>query len=249
MTDLISTFWKLQHQDLINNEKKYGKDNLLEWPVLKKTMIANNQIWAEAELYELQKYTKHKRWQNVIDKASDKVGNPQNNFNVIHLVHHIAKFELLSGVGVDDLDCIFEFGGGYGCMCKLIHYLGFNGEYIIYDLPTFVKIQEFYLNNFNIKVRLLSHIDQPKLKTVKANGKSLFISTWALSEVPLHLREEVLEQLDEFDYFLLAYQPAMDGVDNMKFFKEFKESRKDLVWEQWEIKYIPENYYLIGYPK
>ena len=48
---------------------------------------------------------------------------------------------------------IVEFGGGYGSMCRLLHKLGFSGQYFIYDLPEFVALQRYFLKSIGMPVR------------------------------------------------------------------------------------------------
>ena len=40
---------------------------------------------------------------------------------------------------------ILEIGGGYGNFCRLLMKRGFAGSYVIYDLPEFLQLQEWYL--------------------------------------------------------------------------------------------------------
>jgi hypothetical protein len=51
-----------------------------------------------------------------------------------------------------DTDCIIEFGGGFGSMCRLVHALGFRGQHIIFDLPPVWALQRYYLRLHGIEV-------------------------------------------------------------------------------------------------
>src|SRR5258706_98595 len=44
----------------------------------------------------------------------------------IHHTYHLAQFEQETGTRVDQDRLIFEFGGGYGSMCRQAHLLGFK---------------------------------------------------------------------------------------------------------------------------
>ena len=66
---------------------------------------------------------------------------------------HLALFEETTGSKIDTLELIFEFGGGYGSMCRLAHNLGFNQAYIIFDLQPFSALQNYYLSSLDLPVR------------------------------------------------------------------------------------------------
>jgi len=246
MSKLVSSFWDREHAELRNNEKIYGRENLISWPVVQKTMFMGNPRWVAIELKFLKEMPDwNSRWKPAIQES--EIGNPPNSYNLVHMAYHVALFEKLSNKRVDELDTIFEFGGGYGCMCRLIHTLGFSGKYTIYDLPTFVKLQEYYLNHFDIHPRLLSEKDLAKLETVHSFKDSLFIATWSLSEAPMDMRRMVLKQVEDFSYYLIAYQIGFEDVSNVDFFRDWGNLRTNIKWHNWEISHIPENYYMIGY--
>jgi hypothetical protein len=55
------------------------------------------------------------------------------------------------GSCLHDADCIVEFGGGFGSMCRLIGALGFRGRYVIFDLPPVLALQRYYLGLHGIE--------------------------------------------------------------------------------------------------
>ena len=76
-------------------------------------------------------------------------------------------------------------------------------------------------------------------------GKVLFVGTWSLNEAPVGLREEILHKVNANSY-LLAYQSPFDGVNNEEYFNKIKNEYNKLKWYEFEIKHIPNNYYLFG---
>ena len=220
----------------------------LKWDVIKKTMIFNAPL---KEYWGLRK--NWSMWRNAI--IEDSVGMPEpyrfNNRSSGNLVHHAYHLQQILGNYVDaitDFDMIIEFGGGYGSMCRLISNLGFTGEYIIFDLPEFSILQESYLSSIRNKPSNLSLVTKldDLISFEKSCKKILLIATWSLSEAPLDVRKRFLE-LVNFDYALLAYQGAFDGVNNNAFFDMLRNKNKEIKWEKIPIKHIPGNTYLIGF--
>lgn len=220
----------------------------LKWDVIKRTMYYNAPF---VEYWGLKK--NWSMWKNAI--IEDHVGMPEpyrlNNRSSGILVHHAYHLQQIIGnyvSAITDFDMIIEFGGGYGSMCRLISNLGFTGEYVIFDLPEFSILQKYYLSSVRKKPTNLSLLT--KLDDLVSFGKScktiLLIATWSLSEAPLDVREKFLE-LVNFDYALLAYQDAFDGVNNNAFFDMLRNKNKEIKWKKIPVKHIPGNTYLIGF--
>ena len=60
---------------------------------------------------------------------------------------------------------------------------------------------------------------------------SLLISTWALSEIPLEERTVIQE---DFKGGIITYQQQIFGVDNAKYFKDWKGYRLNMPWVPWD---------------
>ena len=69
----------------------------------------------------------------------------QTNGNIIHHAYSIFRFENATGHELAGGGTILEVGGGYGNFCRLLLKRGFAGSYVIYDLPEFLQLQEWYL--------------------------------------------------------------------------------------------------------
>lgn len=141
--------------------------------------------------------------------------------------HHYYRYFTLTGKDINDFDKIVEVGGGCGDMCKFINLMGFKGEYVIVDLPQVQEIQKRNLRDF--------HNVTWTTKAVKKDSKkkTLFISTWALSELTLAWREELVDALKP-DNYLITYQREFEDIDNEKWFSGWEGYREELPWIKWD---------------
>ena len=154
-----------------------------------------------------------------------------------------------------------EFGGGYGSLCRIVHKLGFQGRYVIFDLPEFAALQKFYLGLLGSPLvpekeaspgdpGILCTSELPELDAATRNEatRGIFIATWSLSETGESLREHVvtLPGIESAAAYLIAYQRDFGGVDNPRFFDEWRASKPGIHWVHSEIAHMPGNYYLFG---
>lgn len=192
-----------------------------------------------------------------ISVKESNVGNPKPYFldnstsgNLIHNAYSVVKLFNKLKDPQKELKRIIEFGGGYGSMCRLFRNMEFSGKYIIFDLPEFSALQKFYLNSINTKY-IKNTIFAGKEDMNKYSNDSLgtlFIATWSFSEMPLELREEILNNL-KFNYCIIAFQNQFDGIDNLKYFNNFIKKYKNINFDLSPIKHLEGNYYLIGTKK
>lgn len=254
--------------DLVKTEDPRA---FLQWDVIKKTMEVGNADFIETELKFLRGLDNWARWEKAICEVS--IGSPtrsniypKSSGNLIHHAYHVARFEYFTSKNVTNMDCIFEFGGGYGSMYRLVHNLGFRGKYIIFDLPIFSAIQKYFIKSIGLEVHTLNSFKKSKTGVIcvtdiqvlqelileyMPTNKGMFLATWSLSECPLELREKVLSVVLKFDNFLLGYQGRFEGLDNVKFFHEWKNGLKTINWHHEKIDHLPnktfkDNYYLMG---
>ena len=239
----------------------------LRWDVIAQTMYISNARYIQEELAFLQQRTDWKsRWQKAIRESS--VGCPmpywqdlRTSATQTHHAYHLARLEEKTATSVSDMDYVCEFGGGYGGMCRLMHNLGFNGKYVIFDLPEFSALQRYFLTALKFTVSpihdsktvvtgavCISDLEQFRELLIGAAGKSnpLFIATWSISEVPVNLRASILPLISSFKTVLIAYQNQFEQTDNVEFFRDWRESQKNKTWHHWPIEHLPHNYYLIG---
>jgi hypothetical protein len=248
-------------------------NDFLNWDMISRTMVVGNADFVRDELNFLKDLPDWKdRWENAIEESP--VGHPtfyddfpSSSGNLIHQAYHLAQFNKKTGLDVSQASIVFEFGGGYGSMCRLVHNLNFKGRYVIFDLPPFSALQLFFLNMNNISsmtsnayfekasegvicVSELKHLEAI-LADYANTGDAIFIATWSLSETPIILREALLSLVKSFNAFLVAYQGCFGNIDNMRFFDEWVNATKKIEWHSWKIEHLPnqlyrDNYYLMG---
>lgn len=283
--DLKKTFKKLSNEDATGYSDperiwRQNMNNLMElvltdnpreflrWDVILGTMFVGNEDYVVTELDHLRgKPDWNERWEKAIEEVETGFPipfkkYPQSSGNLIHHAYHVSQLEEKTGVSIDQIDFICEFGGGYGCMCKLFYNLGFKGKYVIYDFPHFSALQKYFLKTVGITVHTfdkfqsektgvvcVSDIDVLKdiLSTHGDHSNSLFIAMWSISEAPLHIKNSILPLVSQFNSILISYQDKFAGMDNIKYFKTYKSYYEhEIRWDQREIKHLPGNTYLIG---
>lgn len=171
---------------------------------------------------------------------------PMMSTNAVAIEHarHLFHFRQHTGALFEQSDCIVEFGGGYGSMCRLIHALGFHGTYIIFDLPHVLALQRYYLGLHDIAtgngsescVLLCADLDAVnRVLDERRFGHVSVISTWALSEMPLPLRARIdpILQRPHCDKILLAYQAMFEGTYNRQYFAAVADrTRESVDWRE-----------------
>lgn len=254
----------LKKQILSNDPRRF-----LEWKIIQKTMFIAYAPYIHKELRTLQKSALwKKRWKNAIKESLfghplPYIFYPKSSANLIHHAYHLMLYEEKINIDLQDFDCILEFGGGYGSMCRLFFNINFKGKYIIYDLPYFTKLQEYYLKNLNLPLLSLDDFNTKDsgilcisdLKSLEkvlfnlTNNKNLFIATWFFSETALHFRDSFSKVLLNFKNFLIAYNIYFGEVDNSIYFDEFYKSFENIKWLEFKNPSIDKSYYLFGKQK
>lgn len=247
-----AAYW-YRYQDQIRKELlDCNLDGFLRGTRIEGTMAPRNAPRFHHEFTTLQKQPDwQSRWYPAIREVP--VGKPvphvhceETSPNAIHQAYHLLQFELTTGKQISDLQFIFEFGGGYGCLCRIAHKLGFQGRYTIYDLPVLSLLQWYYLGTVGIGgVDLITDISSLKVSLEQIPDESLFVAIWSLCEVDMPLRRKIERLVAEFPTFLLAYHRSMLGIDNIAYFDGFAR-RHDRDWTKWRVKHLRAHYYLIG---
>jgi hypothetical protein len=237
--------------------------NFLNWPVIRSSMFH------EPDRAELKFLKLSPNWLKIkIALKEAPAGNPRpfpgmlsSSGNCIHNAYVLEKFLSFFNLDIGKARRIVEFGGGYGSLCRLIYNLGFTGQYVIYDIPEFSLLQEYFLKSWNENISLsLEPIAKNRqgialLSDLKVMQKQLenfntapdiFIATWSLSESPVDLRERILGLVGGSGYIFIAFKDTFSNVNNLDYFKRFAESNSNYDWRQEEIKHLPGNFLLAG---
>ena len=173
----------------------------LKWEIIQYSMFIGNVPYVDIELKELeQAHDFDSKWKKAIQETN--IGLPilykkylGSSANLIHHAYHIKKFEETIQTDIKDIDMVFEFGGGYGSMCRLFKNIKFDNQYVIFDLPLFSLLQEYYLKSLGHStltvdefcegkkgILCISEIDDIKkiMTSLPESNKNLFIATWSI---------------------------------------------------------------------
>ncbi len=238
----------------------------LRWPVIQHAMCLTNSGAVVPEYLALRTSGQWARFARAVEESP--TGNPipflycpRSSGSLLHHCHHVMRFAQVSGADLSTMDAVVEFGGGYGSMCRLLHRLGFGGRYFIYDLPEFSALQRYFLRSLGLPVleagadpatpgiHLLTDLGklQTALAALPADFRRAFIATWSLSESQPDLRDRFLPLVENFDYFLLAFQNDFNGVDNNDYFETFERSTAERIeWTKKRLRHLPGSTYLFG---
>ena len=218
--------------------------NFLRWAPIIETMSAG----ARKCEFDYLVNNNWDKWSSAVKETW--VGNPmkykyyqKSSGNFIHTAYNLSRLIDHYKLDIKQSDKITEFGGGYGCMAKLVNNLGFRGKYVVFDIPEFLALQKYYLRSSNTDGNFY-FINQTE--RLDDSGPDIFIATWSLSESPLELRDEFLKKIGKPKYVLVAYQANFEAIDNMKYFQEYTKNNQDYDWVNYEISHLPQNYYLVG---
>jgi len=264
-----------RHQpEWVRNVRTLGQDiqnrdprEFLRWHVVTSAMFAKYGAYVDHEFRSLKRRRDwESRWATALTESH--VGHPIPYYrypgsspNQIHQAYHLAQFETATGDDICRSDVVFEFGGGYGCMCRLVHNLGFKGRYVIFDLPGFTQLQRFYLRCCGLPVisddrpapdrkGIFCTCDIEQLRKVlrdwHAENSKTFIATWSISEAPKPIRQEILPLVADFTGFLIAYQDQFEGIDNIEFFSQWKAQVNHIEWHAHKTSHLPGGDYLLG---
>lgn len=248
--------WITQSNAILHNIACADITNFTNWKILRFLMFSIPPITALKHLQSLPDW--ESKWENAIRESP--VGNPKpyefypkSSGNLITHALHLSHFLSDMNCKLDSLNTIFEFGGGYGGMCRLIYRVGFLGEYVNLDLPASIKLQQYYLGRTTEEREIAFLLDGDEFvkRISDEKGRSLFIAAWSISEAPFSLREKVLQAVcANTEYILIVFQSQHREFDNLDFFAKLVEKNTDYQWNLIEVPYLiiadAKHYYLFG---
>lgn len=249
-----NTYWDDKRREFRHSVQHEDFTRFLRWNSIGITMYLGGWPWVEHEYREVQR--ERPEWASALKE--DEFGgadyyhvDPTTNANVVHMAYHLLQWEKATGRKVAELDSLLEVGGGYGCMAKVVHRLGFRGKYYIYDLPEFSLLQEFYLaqvlqpGSYNIE--WINTRVRGKGRLPRTVG--LWLATWSFSEFPKPLRDEVISQTTPASY-LIGYQHTFEWVDNQFWFEEYQRHHPEYDWQIQRLSHQDgQHWYLFGVRK
>jgi len=222
---------------LLNLIKKEKINNFLNFYFIQKIFFVHNRFYIILQLFFLRISGRWKFWRRLLEENS--VGMPLRFFiypfssgNRIRQVYHIKKFIDWCPINISNIDLVFEFGGGYGCMASIFQKISTKIKYIIYDTKEVLLLQYYYLkmNNYNVSfatpsknIFLTSNLLKfKKLLLQKKYSKKLLIMNWSFSEVPIYERIKVEKLVYKFDYIIISFQDKFENINNIDYFQKLK---------------------------
>lgn len=232
--------WLWRCTDLRDKILHDNPENFLTWPVVRGAMFVGNAPYIPTEAKELSQ-----RYFPAINESL--FGGPEQynhlgyitSGNLIHQAYHLMQWEQRTKKRIESLDTILEFGGGYGTMAMIAKRLGFKGRYIIYDLPEFSALQEYYLSNVGVKdVEFWTEFGDVK-------DIDLLIGLYSLTEVEPDFRERFIFVYPAQSY-LFAYAANWDGWDNIAWAHNLM-AYPGYDWHNWKVHHAGVLWYLVGH--
>lgn len=241
--------WARYRYELRRHVERYVPQSFLTWSTVYTTMFVGDASFIPAELAALEAGPGWDRWRAALEEPG--FGNPPRlpyapytSGSLVHQVTHAATFERLTGLRLDKLRSVVEFGGGYGAMRLILHRLGFRGTYAIYDTPEYSLLQRYYLSNAAPDADTqFREVDDGTFTA--PDEADLLIGCYSLSEVGDDLRRRFLTQA-RANAYLLAFQDVWDGVAMPAAFRAWSDTRPDLEWRWHDNPVIPGHVYLCG---
>lgn len=250
IADLESYFMNQMNEDFISNR------------VINGTMVFTNREVHKLEMKNISAAFGRKKAEEIISKGLNKgflAGKSRRStlINSAHHLHHLMRFEQVTGRKIGDFESAVEFGGGYGNMARIVRNIGSCKTYSIVDLLLFSCIQSVFLGtvagngqvafadgNSKGSAKFLLHPLFRTDSTANLRGE-LFLSTWALSESTRATYEWVIA----CDWFgasnlLLAYHEHWQPWHE----NELEESLANHGWRiaREAIPFLPGSFYLFA---
>ncbi len=229
-----------------NNLKNFLRENFIQ-----KMFFVHNRFFIFKELKILKKDKNWLFYKNLIEE--DNIGNPVRYFlypkssgNKINHVFLLSIFKNEFDIKLKNINEIFEFGGGYGCMARIFSKINKNINYLCFDTYYVNLLQYYYLkhNNLNVGFKkrnnflLKSNINEIK-NYHNQNSDYLFIANWSISETPLNFRKKFEKLIINSSYILICFQEKFENINNLRYFENLK---KDLL-KKFKIKIIKNKFY------
>ncbi|MDB0015533.1 hypothetical protein N9E40_04455 [Amylibacter sp.] len=238
-----------EFQKKIKLEFNQNPDGFLREKTISFTLHPNQQLLGARYYSDL---IKNKKFSEVYASllSEDNFGNPYNlrvyprtSPTLVQHIHHLVMIENFFGRKIFEFDSVTEFGGGYGSLARLLSRLNYSGEHTICDLEFMSKLQEFYLQNLNLKKHKVDWISDINQINMKPSEDHLFIATWSFSETPFTFREQMIKKLLSFENIFLTFQEKFAELDNLKYFEDLACTNDNISIKKCRV--YPGNYFFI----
>lgn len=253
--------WKEYHKEIERLIKSGDIKNFLNWYPIRRAVFVGNAKHIRHKLNWLKEHINPARLRRLLQ--DNWIGNPKSlqmyprtTGTRVNMLYHMTQIWKRVTIALADLDYIFEFGGGYGCLAEMVIRDGFKGGYTIYDLPVMNQIQDYYLGRVGVldQVEMISSLKN----VVIPDSISAFVATMSFSEIPLESRIPIEKFLKEFDFLVFVYAESFHQIDNVRYFERLQENLSldgaGYDWVQWPVDHDlpvvrPGKNYLVGVKK
>ena len=238
------------NKKIINLLNKKRLSNFLRNKFIQKIFFVHNRLFILKELQYLRKNSDWLFFKKLLNE--NDVGNPVRYFlypkssgNRINHVFHLSILKKDTDIKFKEINNVFEFGGGYGCMANIFSKINKKVFFKLFDTIPVNLLQYYYLkqNRLDVGFKKNNKIQLLNNQNFKFNNKikkkSLFIANWSLSETELKFREKFIRYLRNYDYSLIAFQESFENINNLKYFNNI---RKKFV-NTYQFKIIKNQYY------
>ena len=218
--------------------------NFLRNTYIQNIFFIHNRLFIRKELSELKMdKINWALWKKLL--IENDVGDPVRYFlypkssgNRIRQVYHLKKFLDYSNINLFNIKCVLEIGGGYGCMAQVFKTINKNCTYLIFDTMEVNFLQYYYLQMNKIptvinKIKIGSVCLVNKISLLEEFNKfysdynsSLLIANWSISEMPIKLRNNILNKTSNFQYSMIGFQEKFENVNNLNYFFNYKKRKE-----------------------
>ena len=222
---------------LFNLIKEKNINNFLNYYFIQKIFFVHNRFYIILQLLSLRVSNRWNFWKRLL--VENSVGKPLRFFiypfssgNRIRQVYHIKKFIDGHPSDISEVDVVFEFGGGYGCMASIFQKISKKIKYIIYDTREALLLQYYYLkmNNYHVSftssnknIFLIDNLyNIKKIFLQKKYKKKLLIMNWSFSEIAINERFKIEYLVCQFDYIIISFQDKFENINNINYFNNLK---------------------------
>jgi hypothetical protein len=224
-------------------------DHFLTWSTVVATMFTGYNGFTDREYREIAQRP-DARWMHAIRESW--IGLPpafdldhNTSGNLVHQAYHMHTWSEFARE-ISSVPTIVEFGGGYGSLAYVARRLGFEGMYVIFDIPEMLLLQEYYLSNTVGKEKVF-FIPSDNWTGFQLKGilqDALVIGMWSLSEAPISIREQFLGMDGKPQSYLFAFQDNWNEINNDSYFNHFAWLHNQYNW--YSRQAADSDHYLIG---
>ena len=157
-------------------------------------------------------------------------GEPPTNLLEKNRLHHEFLWKKFGEIANVAPAAIFEFGGGYGQLRKIVHEVSPDTAYAIYDFPELHAIQRHYLKE-DIPTTFYTASDRLSCPTTRQKA---FVSFWAYTECPKEVRDGLIPFLKEAKFDVLFFGLAQTfQLDNTAYLRGLASTLK------YSVEFVP----------